>query len=102
MGKGVRKRQQRAKAQEANTKRQPAACVLPNFLYLGPVSATANSTFLHSHGITDILSIGRSPARRFDNHNVPTTATASRRPNLSRITYHRLALEDLENADIKP
>lgn len=100
MGKGDRKKQQRAKAQEAHTKRQPAACILRNFLYLGPVSATANSSFLHSHGITHILSIGRSPAVRLDANDETTTASSS--ATLMRIAYHRLALNDLEHADIKP
>jgi len=103
MGKGVRKRQQRAKAQHgASLKRRTAVCILPDFLYLGGVSATANPTFLNSHGITHILSIGQSPAVQFGNDDISMTTTASSDPTLPRITYHRLALKDLESADIKP
>lgn len=66
-------------------KRQPAACIIPELLYLGPVSATSNSGFLEREGITHILSIGRSPNARDPS-----------------IQYERLGLLDSQDADIRP
>jgi atypical dual specificity phosphatase len=63
--------------------KQPASCVLPDLLYLGPVSATGNAAFLERQGITHILSIGKSPASRIEG-----------------ITYERLSLTDEEDSPI--
>ncbi|KAF2467951.1 phosphatases II [Lindgomyces ingoldianus] len=68
------------------SKKQPAACVLPN-LYLGPVSAASNVSFLTNNGITHVLSIGKSPSAV--NH-------------LESINYQRLGLIDEEDCDIRP
>ncbi|KAK1757072.1 protein-tyrosine phosphatase-like protein [Echria macrotheca] len=64
--------------------KQPAACILPDLLYLGPVSATANTAFLERQGITHILSVGRGPAS-----------------HIPGITYARLTLTDHESSSIK-
>jgi len=63
--------------------KQPAACILADLLYLGPVSATSNTAFLEGQVITHILSIGRSPASRIEG-----------------ITYQRLNLTDEEDSPI--
>ncbi|KAK0707825.1 protein-tyrosine phosphatase-like protein [Lasiosphaeris hirsuta] len=65
--------------------KQPAACIMPDLLYLGPVSATSNGAFLAREGITHVLSIGKSPASRIDG-----------------ITYERLSLTDEEHSIIEP
>ncbi|KAK3321360.1 protein-tyrosine phosphatase-like protein [Cercophora scortea] len=66
-------------------KQPPAACIIPNLLYLGPVSAASNTTFLAREGITHVLSIGKSPASRIEG-----------------IIYERLGLTDAEDSDIGP
>ncbi|KAK0743082.1 protein-tyrosine phosphatase-like protein [Schizothecium vesticola] len=63
--------------------KQPAACILTDLLYLGPVSATSNTAFLERQAITHILSIGKSPASRVEG-----------------ITYQRLSLTDEEDSPI--
>ncbi|KAK4442403.1 phosphatase II [Podospora aff. communis PSN243] len=63
--------------------KQPASCILPDLLYLGPVSATSNDAFLKRQGITHVLSIGKSPASHFEG-----------------ITYERLSLTDEEDSSI--
>jgi atypical dual specificity phosphatase len=67
----------------ASGQKQPAACILADLLYLGPVSATSNTAFLQSHAITHILSIGKSPSSHIEG-----------------ITYHRLSLTDEEDSQI--
>ena len=67
----------------ASEKKLPAACILTNLLYLGPVSATSNTAFLERQAITHILSIGKSPASRIEG-----------------ITYQRLSLTDEEDSVI--
>ncbi|KAG8856060.1 hypothetical protein FRB96_006627 [Tulasnella sp. 330] len=56
--------------------------IMPGLLYLGPLSAAASTTFLSASSISDVLSIGSTPTKRFLN-----------------ITYHRIALIDSPNAD---
>ncbi|KAK5662230.1 hypothetical protein OQA88_8135 [Cercophora sp. LCS_1] len=63
--------------------KNPAACIIPNLLYLGPVSATSNAEFLKREGITHVLSIGKSPAARHE-----------------EITYERISLTDEEDSPI--
>ncbi|KAK0617534.1 protein-tyrosine phosphatase-like protein [Immersiella caudata] len=63
--------------------KQPASCILPDLLYLGPVSATSNAVFLKRQGITHILSIGKSPASHVEG-----------------IIYERLSLTDEEDSSI--
>ncbi|KAL2837231.1 protein-tyrosine phosphatase-like protein [Aspergillus pseudoustus] len=76
------------------TKRPSTGAVLPDFLYLGPVSAASDLKFLCAQGITVVISIGKSPARKHENIS---TEGGSRQ---EVITYHRLTLEDKEDADL--
>jgi len=62
----------------------PIACVIPNLLYLSPVSATGNEVLLQRDGITHVISIGRNPWAQVDG-----------------IVYHRLGLKDEEDAEIR-
>lgn len=64
--------------------KSPAACILPSLLYLAPASTTSNTPFLQHHGITHVLSIGKSPAS-----------------HLPGITYLRLPLTDTPSSPIK-
>jgi atypical dual specificity phosphatase len=63
--------------------KQSVSCILPDLLYLGPVSATSNDAFLKRQDITHVLSIGKSPASHFEG-----------------ITYERLSLTDEEDSSI--
>ncbi|KAH0536970.1 hypothetical protein FGG08_006198 [Glutinoglossum americanum] len=83
------------KAENARAKKQPAVCIVPNLLYLGPLSATSNLDFLRSEGIVHVLSIGRSASSHFD-ISIDT-------PQGSRqLQYSRLALIDDKASDIGP
>ncbi|KAK3349765.1 protein-tyrosine phosphatase-like protein [Lasiosphaeria hispida] len=73
------------KKNPSGSAKQPAACIVPGLLYLGPVSATSNSAFLAREGITHVLSIGKSPASRIEG-----------------VTYERLSLTDEEDSSIGP
>jgi atypical dual specificity phosphatase len=64
-------------------KKQPAACIVPGLLYLGPVNATSDAEYLKREGITHILSVGKSPQGHFDG-----------------MSYERLRLTDEEDSDI--
>jgi len=71
--------------QALSNNKQVAACIVPDFLFLGPVSSTSNSQFLSTKGITHILSIGKRPVGHIDT-----------------IHYERLGLTDEEDSDIRP
>ncbi len=58
-------------------------CIIPDLLYLGPVSATSNKAFLEKEGITHVLSVGKAPAARIDG-----------------ISYEKLSLTDEESSNI--
>ncbi|KAL2866107.1 dual specificity protein phosphatase family protein [Aspergillus lucknowensis] len=73
-------------------KGQASGCVIPGFLYIGPVSTASDLKFLQAHEITVILSIGKSP-RRVD-EGIRTA------DGLKTMTYHRLSLLDDPDADI--
>ncbi|KAL3462098.1 protein-tyrosine phosphatase-like protein [Aspergillus heterothallicus] len=73
-------------------KRPSAGAVLPDFLYLGPASAASDISFLRAQRITTIISIGKTPPRKYD--------CVSTDDGTQQITYHRLSLEDKESADI--
>ncbi|KAK0644139.1 protein-tyrosine phosphatase-like protein [Cercophora newfieldiana] len=70
-------------AASGSDNKQPASCIVPDLLYLGPVSATSNSAFIERQGINHVLSVGKSPASRIEG-----------------ITYHRLGLTDEEGSSI--
>lgn len=57
--------------------------VLPPSLYLGPCSAASSKAFLTAHAITDVLSVGASPAEKIDG-----------------VTYHRVSLSDSPSSSI--
>ncbi|KAJ0421199.1 protein-tyrosine phosphatase-like protein [Aspergillus carlsbadensis] len=86
------------------TKRPSTGAVLPDFLSLGPVSAASHVKFLHAQQITVIISIGKSPARKYETLPGPKTD----RPGTEQqeqeeeevVTYHRLPLKDKEDADL--
>ncbi|KAL2814148.1 protein-tyrosine phosphatase-like protein [Aspergillus granulosus] len=80
--------------QQKKSDGKPGGFVIPEFLYLGPASLASDLSFLSSHQITTILSIGKSPHRKFE--------TISTDDGPREITYHRLNLKDEENSDIKP
>ncbi|KAK3367216.1 protein-tyrosine phosphatase-like protein [Lasiosphaeria ovina] len=77
---GKRKKPAASGSSAAGSK-PPSACIVPDLLYLGPVSATANTGFLQRSGITHVVSIGKLPA----------TVTEG-------ISYERLSLADDEAA----
>jgi len=79
----AKKRATASKKVHETGNKPPASCVISDLLYLGPVSATSNTGFLSREGITQILSIGKSPAAQIDG-----------------ITYLRLGLTDEEESDI--
>jgi atypical dual specificity phosphatase len=68
------------------------SCILPSFLYMAPASAASSLSFLQRHEITTIISVGKTPAHR---HSSIETEHGPR-----SIIYHRLSLEDKEDADI--
>ncbi|KIM93286.1 hypothetical protein OIDMADRAFT_149772 [Oidiodendron maius Zn] len=78
---------QMAKGQGGNKSRlrnnRAATLVYPPSLYLGPCSAASSPSFLKSHAITHILSIGATPSSQ-----VPG------------VVYHRLALMDSQTSSI--
>lgn len=96
----AKKRQQKAKDNpdtaisdyRGSQSKKPAVCIIPNFLYLGPVSAASNVGFLRAHEITTIVSIGRTPQHIGD--SIPTDKGPI------PITYHRLHLTDTGNSDL--
>ncbi|KAL2793489.1 protein-tyrosine phosphatase-like protein [Aspergillus keveii] len=67
-------------------------CILPSFLYVAPASAASSLQFLQKHEITIIISIGKTPSHR---HTSIETEHGPR-----SIIYHRLSLEDKEDARI--
>ncbi|KDQ56383.1 hypothetical protein JAAARDRAFT_195032 [Jaapia argillacea MUCL 33604] len=72
------------RAKAISTKSSDAATlVLPPSLYLGPRSAAASATFLNSHSISHVLSIGSTPSSL-----VPD------------VKYHRLSLTDSPGSSI--
>ncbi|KAM7182682.1 phosphatases II [Rhypophila sp. PSN 637] len=68
----------------SDTTSSSIGCILPNFLYLAPASATGNVNLLKQVGITHIISIGKNPVTREDG-----------------ITYHKFGLLDNEQADLR-
>jgi len=79
----AKKRATVSKKVRETVNKPPASCVIPDLLYLGPVSATSNTGFLSREGITQILSIGKSPAAQIEG-----------------TSYLRLGLTDEEESDI--
>jgi protein-tyrosine phosphatase len=75
------------------TKPSSNGCILPSFLYLAPASAASSLEFLQRHEITVVISIGKTPSRKH------TSIETDHGPQ--SITYHRLGLEDREDADIR-
>ncbi|KAK4186749.1 protein-tyrosine phosphatase-like protein [Podospora australis] len=72
-------------SKSTSSSKAPISTVIPDFLFLASVSATSseNSQLLLNTGITDVLSVGKSPLFRQDG-----------------ITYHRLSLQDNQWASI--
>ncbi|KAM7194183.1 Protein-tyrosine phosphatase-like protein [Naviculisporaceae sp. PSN 640] len=88
MGKRAKKNNQSYKTTNATSSMNsasPLSCILPNELYLAPVSVTGNADLLKREGITHVISIGKNPVTRIDG-----------------ITYHKLGLLDNEDADLLP
>ena len=81
------------KRQTKKTGRKPDGCVIPEFLYIGPVSTASDLAFLNLHQIKTILSIGKSPR-----HGHEAILTGDGR---KEIIYYRLSLKDEENSDIR-
>ncbi|KAL2844445.1 protein-tyrosine phosphatase-like protein [Aspergillus pseudodeflectus] len=77
----------------AKTKAPSDGCILPSFLYLAPASAASSLSFLQKHEITIIISIGKTPSRK---HSSIETEHGP-----EGIIYHRLGLEDREDANIR-
>ncbi|KAM7212651.1 phosphatases II [Rhypophila decipiens] len=75
---------QRPSTSSDTTSSSSIGCILPNSLYLAPVSATGNVNFLKQVGTTHIISIGKNPVTRED-----------------RITYHKFGLLDNDQADLR-
>ena len=69
------------KARSGNN--EVATLVYPPSLYLGPCSAASSSSFLNSHSITHVLSIGATPSAQ-----------------VTGVVYHRLALLDSQISSI--
>jgi len=61
----------------------PVSLILPPSLYLGPCSAASSKPFLTTQAITDVLSVGASPAEKIDG-----------------VTYHRVSLSDSPSSSI--
>ncbi|KAK4213161.1 phosphatases II [Rhypophila decipiens] len=68
----------------SDTTSSSIGCILPNFLYLAPVSETGNVNLLQQMGITHIISIGKNPVTREDG-----------------ITYHKFGMLDNDQADLR-
>ncbi|KAL3440203.1 protein-tyrosine phosphatase-like protein [Aspergillus insuetus] len=67
-------------------------CILPSFLYMASASAASSIEFLQRHEITIIISVGKTPSRKY------SSIETGHGPR--SIIYHRLGLEDKEDADI--
>ncbi|KAJ0416975.1 protein-tyrosine phosphatase-like protein [Aspergillus carlsbadensis] len=74
------------------SKNPSTACIIPSFLYLSPASTASSLKFLQTHQISTIISIGKTPSQKY-----PTIETAH---GPESITYHRLGLEDKEDANL--
>lgn len=61
----------------------PVSLILPPSLYLGPCSAASSKAWLTAQAITDVLSVGASPAEKVDG-----------------VTYHRISLSDSPSSSI--
>ncbi|KAL4257524.1 Protein-tyrosine phosphatase-like protein [Pleurotus pulmonarius] len=72
------------KRQTSTASSDAVSLVLPPSLYLGPCSAASSKPFLASNAITDVLSIGTSPAATVES-----------------VTYHRLSLTDSATSSIE-
>lgn len=88
MGKKGKGKGKAEASSSTSSKKAPADCIVPDLLYLGPVTATSNAAFLESAGITHILSIGRSA------QNTHTSGSRT-------IEYIKLPLQDTPESDIR-
>ncbi|EKM51990.1 uncharacterized protein PHACADRAFT_262439 [Phanerochaete carnosa HHB-10118-sp] len=68
---------------KSSTQQPPVSLILPPSLYLGPCSAASSEPFLTAQSITDVLSIGATPAEKFDG-----------------VSYHRISISDSPSPSI--
>jgi predicted protein tyrosine phosphatase len=94
MGKVAAKKRQRAIDEATLPRSTEDGAVISGLLYLGPVSTASNQSYLRSQQISHIISVGRSPSETFKSIDIPGCAP---RP----LTYHRFALPDTVDADIR-
>lgn len=71
------------KKKAGSSNNDAATLIYPPSLYLGPCSAASSASFLNSHSITHVLSIGATPSAP-----------------VSGVLYHRLALTDSQTSSI--
>jgi predicted protein tyrosine phosphatase len=94
MGKAAAKKRQRAIDEATLPNPIADGAVISGLLYLGPVSTASNQSYLRSQQISHIISVGRSPSETFKSIDAPGCGP---RP----LTYHRFALPDTVDADIR-
>lgn len=76
-------KRQKEKEKGPEQQSEAVSLVLPPSLYLGPCSAASNQAFLTANGVTHVLSVGATPAKKVDG-----------------VTYHRLSLNDSTSSSI--
>jgi len=79
----VKRHKGRSQVAIASSTTDAVSLILPPSLYLGPCSAASNKTFLSTNEITQVLSVGSTPAQ-----------------NIDGVIYHRLALNDTPSSSI--
>ncbi|KAI0373347.1 phosphatases II [Pilatotrama ljubarskyi] len=73
----------------AKEQSRAAACLLEDFLFLGPASAASDAGFLTAKAITHVLSIGQDPPKKLDLHVLDPVSGRT-----TALQYHRLRLVD--------
>ncbi|KAL9710445.1 hypothetical protein Ac2012v2_006745 [Leucoagaricus gongylophorus] len=77
-----RRKEQTAAAASKQSK-DTVSVIIPSAIYLGPCSSASSTSFLTTHSINHVLSIGITPS-----------------PKVDGVTYHRLALNDSVTSSI--
>ena len=86
-------------AKAASSDSGAGACILDEFLFLGPATAASNSAFLTSNAISHVISIGHDPPTRLELRvRAPGTGLNVPPGKTLPLEYHRLRLVDSASA----